>query len=156
MTIDVAMLRELHYQYDPGFESTPIYCFSCMDNVMDLADAEWPCPTSELLDAYEELHRYDADMEAGGDWLPLHLREAVAGLEPEQRVVVTEWYWRTSLLIGALFAERDRLRAALKRIAFEDELVYLGCADMPFCHDPHTNTKQCPVAVARAALEGRE
>ena len=53
-------------------------------------------------------------------------------------------------------AEITRLRAALKRIAFEDELVYLGCADMPFCHDPHTNTKQCPVAVARAALEGRE
>ena len=54
------------------------------------------------------------------------------------------------------YEERERLRAALKRIAFEDELVYLGCADMPFCHDPHTNTKQCPVAVARAALEGRE
>ena len=54
------------------------------------------------------------------------------------------------------YEERDQLRAALKRIAFEDELVYLGCADMPFCHDPHTNTKQCPVAVARAALEGWE
>jgi hypothetical protein len=53
-------------------------------------------------------------------------------------------------------AEIARLWAALKRIAFEDELVYLGCADMPFCHDPHTNTKQCPVAVARAALEGWE
>ncbi len=52
--------------------------------------------------------------------------------------------------------EIAQLRAALKRIAFEDELVYLGCADMPFCHDPHTNTEQCPVAVARAALEGRE
>lgn len=58
--------------------------------------------------------------------------------------------------IDAAYEERDRLRAALKRIAFEDELVYLGCADMPFCHDPHTNTEQCPVAVARAALEGRE
>ena len=53
-------------------------------------------------------------------------------------------------------AEATKLREALQRIAFEDELVYLGCADMPFCHDPHTNTKQCPVAVARAALEGRE
>lgn len=34
--------------------------------------------------------------------------------------------------IDAAYEERDRLRAALKRIAFEDELVYLGCADMPF------------------------
>jgi len=57
VTIDVAMLRELHCQYDPGFESTPIYCFSCMDNVMELEDAEWPCPTAELLDAYEERDR---------------------------------------------------------------------------------------------------
>ena len=66
-----------------------------------------------------------------------------------------KWPCITSELLDA-YEERDRLRAALKRIAFEDELVYLGCADMPFCHDPHTNTGQCPVAVARAALEGRE
>ena len=76
----------------------------------------YPSELTELLDAYEELHRYDADMEAGGDWLPLHLREAVAGIDPEQRAVVTEWYWRTNLLIGGLQTERDRLRAALERL----------------------------------------
>lgn len=74
MTIDVAMLRELHYQYDPGFESTPIYCFSCMDNVMDLADAEWPCPTSELLDAYEERDRLRAAL--------LHIEGAISLSRP--------------------------------------------------------------------------
>ena len=157
MTIDVAELRELHYQYDPGFEHTPVYCFSCMDNVMDVADAEWPCPTTELLDAYEELHRYDADMEAGGDWLPLHLREAVAGLEPEQRVVVTEWYWRTSLLIGALQTERDRLRVMLKEIGNQAANINHHCYQ--------TGKLQCVACassqelieeLARAALEGRE
>ena len=55
MTIDVALLRELHFEYDPGFEHA--YCYSCFDNATDLADAEWPCPTTELLDAYEERDR---------------------------------------------------------------------------------------------------
>ncbi len=87
---------------------------------------KWPCITTELLDAYEEREQFNKTLAA------------------------------VCNTVIELQTERDRLRAALKRIAFEDELVYLGCADMPFCHDPHTNTKQCPVAVARAALEGRE
>ncbi len=77
MTIDVAMLRELHYQYDPGFEHTPVYCFSCMDNVMELEDAEWPCPTTELLDAYEERDRLREILE--------RLRTRMA--EPQQPII---------------------------------------------------------------------
>jgi hypothetical protein len=113
---------------------------------------------TELLDAYEELHRYDADMEAGGDWLPLHLREAVAGLEPEQRVVVTEWYWRTNLLIGALQTERDRLRAALAEQGLLQKKPGGGMVwhahDCPASFDFAQCNYRC--RVARAAMEGRE
>jgi hypothetical protein len=99
VTIDVALLRQLAAQPNTSLVAYgPVVLLK-------------PTTVAELLDAYEELHRYDADMEAGGDWLPLHLREAVAGIDPEQRAVVTEWYWRTNLLIGGLQTERDRLRA---------------------------------------------
>ena len=135
MTIDVERLR---YWASTGDSST---------RWANVTRAE----LTELLDAYEELHRYDADMEAGGDWLPLHLREAVAGIDPEQRAVVTEWYWRTNLLIGGLQTERDRLRTALAYYAeprnHHDDYLHTN--------DSYDDLK-LPGSRARAALEGRE
>jgi hypothetical protein len=49
MTIDVAMLRQLHRSYQPVPPYGELYCQGCY--------LEWPCATSELLDAYEERDR---------------------------------------------------------------------------------------------------
>ena len=133
VTIDVAKLRSLaRYQNDAVITAEEI---------------------TELLDAYEELHRYDADREAGGDWLPLHLREAVAGLDLEQRSVVTDWYWRTNLLIGYLQTERDRLRAKVQ--AAIDEYGHAG-----YCPKAAWKIEggdcDCAIGALARALEGRE
>lgn len=141
MTIDVALLRELHYQYDPGFESTPIYCFSCMDNVMDLADAEWPCPTTELLDAYEAHSECKAIQE-----------HEVAVSRRWQEDYNTEFD-----KVRALTKERDRLRVMLKEIGNQAANINHHCYQ--------TGKLQCVACassqelieeLARAALEGRE
>lgn len=52
--------------------------------------------------------------------------------------------------IRDLEAQVREAREALERIAFEDDVVYLGCADMPFCTSTHD--EHCPVRIARDAL----
>jgi hypothetical protein len=49
-------------------------------------------------------------------------------------------------------AEVAALVEALRRIATEENVVYLGCADVPFCQSGEHH-EDCPVRIARAALE---
>ena len=152
MTIDAAKLRELHYQYDPGFESTPIYCFSCMDNVMDLADAEWPCPTTELLDAYEERDQLRAEREIpeGMEEIIEWARRHPEYMWQENQRNENEVTWRET--------EREQLRAALAEQGLLQKKPGGGMVwhahDCPASFDFAQCNYRC--RVARAALEGRE
>lgn len=58
MTIDVERLRQLHRSYQPVPPYGELYCQGCY--------LEWPCATSELLDAYEERDRLRAALAEQG------------------------------------------------------------------------------------------
>jgi hypothetical protein len=66
-----------------------------------------------------------------------YARAALATIEAEQQAEVAAY------------------RAALGRIATEENVVYLGCADVPFCQSGEHH-EDCPVRIARAALEPLE
>jgi hypothetical protein len=53
--------------------------------------------------------------------------------------------------IQELQAGNETLRAALQRIAHDEETSYFACADAPYClGEPHN--EGCPVVIARDAL----
>lgn len=47
-----------------------------------------------------------------------------------------------------------RAEEALRKIAYDDDTVYLACSDIPLCQGigPYGHAEDCAVGIARAAL----